>query len=53
MLAVEPSLFADPSKGIEALETALKASPASVVVAEPFLFNLCEFMNKSVSLDCH
>ncbi|KAG6821423.1 hypothetical protein H0H93_010147 [Arthromyces matolae] len=27
-------------EGIEALETALKTSPSSVVVAEPFLFNL-------------
>ena len=25
------------------LETALKTSPATVVVAEPFLFNLCMF----------
>jgi trafficking protein particle complex subunit 12 len=29
-------------EGIEALEKALKTSPSSVVVAEPFLFNLCE-----------
>jgi len=31
-------------KGIEVLEHALRASPSSVVVAEPFLFNLCEFV---------
>lgn len=29
-------------QGIDVLETALKASPSSVVVAEPFLFNLCK-----------
>ncbi len=29
-------------EGIEVLEKALRDSPASVVVAEPFLFNLCE-----------
>jgi trafficking protein particle complex subunit 12 len=29
-------------EAIEVLESALKASPSSVVVAEPFLFNLCE-----------
>lgn len=28
-------------KGIAILEDALHTSPASVVVAEPFLFNLC------------
>jgi len=29
------------SKAIEVLESALQASPSTVVVAEPFLFNLC------------
>lgn len=30
-------------EAIDVLETALKTSPSSVVIAEPFLFNLCEF----------
>jgi hypothetical protein len=30
------------AQSIEMLETALKASPSSVVVVEPFLFNLCK-----------
>jgi trafficking protein particle complex subunit 12 len=29
--------------GIEVLETALEASPSTLAMAEPFLFNLCEF----------
>jgi hypothetical protein len=29
-------------EAIEVLESALNASPSSVVVAEPFLFNLCK-----------
>ena len=28
-------------KGIEVLENALRTSPATIVTAEPFLFNLC------------
>lgn len=28
--------------GIDVLETALRTSPSTVVVAEPFLFNLCK-----------
>jgi tetratricopeptide (TPR) repeat protein len=32
------------SGAIEVLEHALGASPSSVVVAEPFLFNLCAFL---------
>ncbi|KAG5723677.1 Tetratricopeptide repeat protein 15 [Termitomyces sp. T112] len=32
-------------EGIDVLETALKASPLSVVVTEPFLFNLCKFLD--------
>lgn len=30
-------------QGIDALESALQASPATIVTAEPFLFNLCEY----------
>ena len=30
------------TQGIETLENALRASPATIVTAEPFLFNLCE-----------
>lgn len=37
-------------KGIEVLEKALKSSPASVVIAEPFLFNLCECASSSCGL---
>ena len=29
-------------QGIDVLEKSLKASPSSLVVVEPFLFNLCE-----------
>ena len=29
-------------QGIDVLEAALRASPATIVTAEPFLFNLCE-----------
>lgn len=32
----------NPAKGIDVLEKALRHSPSSVVVAEPFLFNLCK-----------
>ena len=30
------------SQAIELLETALRTSPATIVTAEPFLFNICE-----------
>ena len=32
----------DASQGVEVLEGALRASPATIVTAEPFLFNLCK-----------
>lgn len=32
-------------QGIDLLEAALKTSPSSVVVAEPFLFNLCAYLS--------
>lgn len=33
----------DTKQGIEVLEAALQASPATLTMAEPFLFNLCAF----------
>jgi hypothetical protein len=37
-----PFDFFEKKKGIGILESALKASPSAVVVAEPLLFNLCK-----------
>jgi hypothetical protein len=34
-------LAGQPFQGIEVLEAALHSSPSAVVVAEPYLFNLC------------
>lgn len=37
--SLPPLTFA---QGIQVLEDALRASPSTIVVAEPFLFNLCK-----------
>jgi hypothetical protein len=34
-------------EGIEVLEAALEASPSTLAMAEPFLFNLCEYLHFS------
>ena len=44
MSIVENQIDRTAIKGIAILESALKTSPATVVVAEPFLFNLCTFI---------
>jgi hypothetical protein len=36
-------------EGIEVLEAALEASPSTLAMAEPFLFNLCAFFVLSLS----
>lgn len=38
------------TQGIEVLETALRTSPSTIVVAEPFLFNLCELFLRQIVL---
>lgn len=32
-------------QAIDVLERALESSPSTVVVAEPFLFNLCKYLH--------